>query len=355
MKGIIMEISNNKAILLTEEGKFLKIRGKINNNYKIGNEVDTNCLKTNTGTKMVIRYSAVTLCLIFISLFIIRFLETPYGYINVEINPSIEVTYNYFGKIIEVKSLNEDGNRILENINHLKGEKVEKGISTIIIEAKNTGYIREENSNQIILTVIDKKNRINEERIIENTRQDTWEIKEIDIELLKGTMEDYNRAQKEGKSTSYIIMNDLSEEMNGKSIDDKSSVDVKQDIIKEKIEKNTREVNKKEVESRNQVNEDNNSNASQNGRLNSNTNGNANAKKVESENNMRYEEEEKIIGPHRAEEAIINRQVEDNKSIGNAKAKEALINNQKIGQEKSQGNNRANEAIQNNNKNRNKN
>ena len=68
---------------------------------------------------------------------------TPAAYVSVDINPSVELGVNSFGKVVSAQAYNEDGQKVLEGTN-LVNFDVEKAVSTVISNAISDGYIKED-------------------------------------------------------------------------------------------------------------------------------------------------------------------------------------------------------------------
>lgn len=68
---------------------------------------------------------------------------TPAAYVSVDINPSVELGVNSFGKVVSAQAYNEDGQKVLEGTN-LVNFDAEKAVSTVITNAISDGYIKED-------------------------------------------------------------------------------------------------------------------------------------------------------------------------------------------------------------------
>lgn len=68
---------------------------------------------------------------------------TASAYIDLDVNPSIELTMNRFGRIIDEYSYNEDGNVILSSIK-LKHKSYNDALELLIAEIEEQGYIMDE-------------------------------------------------------------------------------------------------------------------------------------------------------------------------------------------------------------------
>lgn len=77
--------------------------------------------------------------------------ETPKSYVSLDINPSVELGVNAFGKVVDVKPYNSDGEKILIEIK-IKGADVTEAISKLVSSAVNNGYVSEDGSTVVSLT-----------------------------------------------------------------------------------------------------------------------------------------------------------------------------------------------------------
>lgn len=76
---------------------------------------------------------------------------TPISYLSIDINPSIELGVNIFGKVVRAEGYNKDGNMILKNIK-IAGKNVESSVKFIVSSAVYGGYINDDGSTIIAIT-----------------------------------------------------------------------------------------------------------------------------------------------------------------------------------------------------------
>jgi len=76
---------------------------------------------------------------------------TPVKYISVDINPSVELGINAFGRVVTAEGYNEDGNLLLKE-NRLTSLPVAAALRSLIEEAAERGYISEDGSTVIAVT-----------------------------------------------------------------------------------------------------------------------------------------------------------------------------------------------------------
>lgn len=85
--------------------------------------------------------------------------KTPVAYVSIDINPSVELGVNAFDKVVSVKAYNEDGNDILKGAD-LLNTKVDEAVSTVVTNAINDGYIKEDGSSAIEITTSTDKEKV---------------------------------------------------------------------------------------------------------------------------------------------------------------------------------------------------
>lgn len=91
--------------------------------------------------RTVLATCASLLLVLFISMFSYNLYFTESAYIDIDVNPSIELTINRFNRVIDAYAYNEEGNKILETIN-LKHKSYDKAVADIIGEMEKEGYLR---------------------------------------------------------------------------------------------------------------------------------------------------------------------------------------------------------------------
>lgn len=148
MKGIITDVKNNRAVVLSETGEFINIPDR---NYIPGQTVT---FRVHSYTKIL------TTAACFILFFTIGFggykYYNPTGYINININPSIQLRLNAFQKVIKVVPLNEDAEDLLKNSYSLSDD-IEECIIQLTDNSRKLGYLNENNKDITIEIISDKK------------------------------------------------------------------------------------------------------------------------------------------------------------------------------------------------------
>lgn len=157
MTGLVMEIKNSSVVVMTNEGGFEEWTLETNK-VSIGQELEKPAPviqlteRRSWGYRKVTAIAASVLLMISMSGIGLNAYNTPVGYVNIDINPSVELTYNQFERIIDMRALNEDGALILNANPSLKNLKVKKAIHDVIETSKKQGYIVESEENYILIT-----------------------------------------------------------------------------------------------------------------------------------------------------------------------------------------------------------
>ncbi len=149
MKAVIVEIKDNVAAVLSEDGRISKIRNK---KYSVGQEIVLK--KTNTYIKIAV--SSAAAMMLFTTTAWAYF--TPYSYVSIDINPSFEFSINRFDRVLNVKALNYDGEKVTDEIGvaGLKNKEIKEAVKTVIVELKSQGYIDDENRVGIVVAASSK-------------------------------------------------------------------------------------------------------------------------------------------------------------------------------------------------------
>ena len=200
MRGIVAEINSKNAIILAQDGSFRKIKAAAH--MTVGSEIDFNQPAGNVKiTRLMTRVSAIAAA----ALFVIGIgygaysYAMPYSYIDVDINPSIELTTNIYDRIIKAEALNDDGKKLLSNSN-LKNTRLDRGVTQLLNAAVEQGYLKngievpgvDENEdvieNAVIFTVSSEDGRKSGELKKELTAVATREFEKgsVDSEVLVG-------------------------------------------------------------------------------------------------------------------------------------------------------------------------
>ena len=141
MKAIIVEIKNGLAAVLSDDGNIIKVK---NRNYEIGQVITMKKQKIHITGKLAV--TAASAAVLFLASGIgIWAYTSPYSYVSLDVNPSIEYTVNCFDLVIDVKAVNDDGEELLGqiNLNNLNNKTIHAAVAATINEIADSGYFDE--------------------------------------------------------------------------------------------------------------------------------------------------------------------------------------------------------------------
>ncbi|HKL11246.1 MAG TPA: anti-sigma factor domain-containing protein [Clostridia bacterium] len=201
MKGIVMEINGKDLVVLKKSGEYIKMKkeGRI---VCVGQEIDFAGGNRN-GKWAARRLTALAASLlIFIGAGAGGYAYyAPTGYVDVDINPGVELAYNRWDKVIKVSGANEDGERVLEIAGNLKNKGVGTAVKMILEAAEDEEFLSGDAENFVNVFVSGKNNSENLEKAknaIENHHEETG--LQFFYNAEKGTLEKYKafKAEAEG-------------------------------------------------------------------------------------------------------------------------------------------------------------
>lgn len=111
----------------------------------------------NTGLRRhpVLRYALAAICMFLLlgtggySVY-----SQPVSYISVDVNPSVELGVNRFGRVVSADAYNEDGQAVLQLLS-LKNIPYVQAIGTLLANESSFGFLKEDSV--LVLTVISPK------------------------------------------------------------------------------------------------------------------------------------------------------------------------------------------------------
>lgn len=205
-----MEVNNSTMVIMTKNGEFKKVK-KPNYAVQIGMEYTvTKDKKDYSIMDLFSRRLAVailTIVLILPGTFGYAYFK-PAGYVNVDINPSLEITINMFNRVIDVKALNTDGEIVKGSGLKINNDKLVDGIESIVEKAEELGYIKTEKESHILITVTDSKKA---EEEVKSIKEDLKDKGYITISILSADNEEHEEASSKGISTAEIILDKMIE------------------------------------------------------------------------------------------------------------------------------------------------
>ncbi|OIR62956.1 anti-sigma factor [Bacillus sp. FMQ74] len=231
-RGIIVEKNKKFVTLLTPDGQFLKAKND-RHSYEIGEEIMLPS-ETRMGRRASFfdffklrpfKMGIFTMTAIMLFIFIILPVfsnNKAYAYMTIDINPSVEMALNSDYEVIELTPLNDEGKKVVNDIDDWEKTDFKKVIDDIITDCSEHGYVKK--SKEILISTVYENTEDNTyKKAVKKQLNDVTEKYKTTyrMESLESDMQTREKAKKEGVSTgSYIKSN---EKNNNKDLKDDSS------------------------------------------------------------------------------------------------------------------------------------
>ncbi len=150
--GMILEFKGNKAIVMTSTCDFITITRMPE--MFVGQQLD---LSNSVPPRKInpMKYFAIAgmFVLIFCSVLIYQLVKpsSVFAYVDVDINPSLELSIDKKANVIEVKALNTDAASLLKNI-RLVNKPLTGAVRIIIDESGKKGFIHPGTKNAVLIS-----------------------------------------------------------------------------------------------------------------------------------------------------------------------------------------------------------
>lgn len=127
----------------------------------------------STGSRYILRYALAAICLFLLlgtggySVY-----RKPVSYISIDVNPSIELGINRFGKVVSAEAYNEDGQNVLQHVS-LKNISYLQAINKLLADESDHHFLREDSL--LVFTVISDRSHSIMEELRTNEFAQTYE------------------------------------------------------------------------------------------------------------------------------------------------------------------------------------
>ena len=153
MNYLVMEVHPAYAVVLDEEGRFLKAA---NLRYQVGDTVRSIvelCPARNRTAAWWkplagLTAAAACFCLVFFGYYQPNY--TPYGTLRIQINPDVELTVSRTDRVLELEGLNPDGEELIEGYSY-QGKDRQTAANELVERAIAMGYLS--NGDTVSITV----------------------------------------------------------------------------------------------------------------------------------------------------------------------------------------------------------
>ena len=200
MKAIIFSHDNGGSYVMDRDGCFRFVRG--HSSQPIGTEIEVREQPTTVSLMRVASMAACFILIVCVSVFTWLWNVTDY-YVYVDINPSVELRFNGFGRLRNTAALNGDAERLLDGMK-LKGAADEVVVS-LIEEARRQNFLDASSGEpKVLITVVSARGRSLEKMISRiNTALAESGMKEFTV-VEEGSMEFRDKAAGLGVSPGKL-------------------------------------------------------------------------------------------------------------------------------------------------------
>ncbi|MDD3172640.1 MAG: hypothetical protein PHF63_03035 [Herbinix sp.] len=148
MNAVVVELKNNVAAVLSDDGCVVTIK---NNDYEIGQIIQIKNPSIRF-TKKIGMLAASAAAIVICSVGTWAY-ASPYTYVSIDVNPSIEFTVNRFDHVLHVNAVNDDGEEILNDItlDELKHKTIQEALTNTVDQISEAGYFDGEMEGGIII------------------------------------------------------------------------------------------------------------------------------------------------------------------------------------------------------------
>ena len=207
MKAVVLEVRGNQAAVLLKNGSVIKIKNK---GYAVGT-----CLEINEPGSRVIKLTfrvacvaaAVVICTVGALAYV-----TPYAYVSLDVNPSIEYVLNRFDRVLSVNGVNDDGADIVDDIKKLgvRHRTITQAIEMTVEKLQQENYISENEENIVVLAASAGTEQKAALLVDSLQRSITKDNSAVTVKSMRVTPEQVEQAQEIGVTPGKLsIVNEL--------------------------------------------------------------------------------------------------------------------------------------------------
>ena len=157
MKYLVMETHPAYAVVLDEEGRFLKAA---NLQYRVGDTVQHIVELRQARPRAPALWkplsglaaAAACLCLVFFGYYQPNY--TAYGTLRIQINPDVEMTVSRTDRVLDLEGLNDDGEDLIEGYAY-QGKDRETAADELVERAIHMGYLADGDTISVTVTSAD--------------------------------------------------------------------------------------------------------------------------------------------------------------------------------------------------------
>lgn len=154
MKAVVVEIKKNYAAVLSDRGCIVTVKNK---QYEVGQIIQIQESFVPLSKKAGIFAASAAAAFVILGSGAWAY-ASPYSYVSMDVNPSIEFTVNRFDRVLNAKGVNDDGERILDQISlkNLKNKTIETALTESVDRISDAGYFDGNTEGGIVIAASSK-------------------------------------------------------------------------------------------------------------------------------------------------------------------------------------------------------
>jgi len=210
--GVILKIKKNSVIVMTDKLDFVELIRKPGMHR--GQRVYFTSLDLCNSSlwfldsKKLLKYASIvaSVAAVFVMLFIgysFLFIGNEYAYVDIDINPSIEMTINKKENVIKAEALNNDGQILLDSVK-VKNMNLTEAVSLLINKSKEIGFIDSYNNKILLTTALstDKPSKNENEELMSmiSSLKEITDKSGLESKVIQLTYKDRKEAMENGLS-----------------------------------------------------------------------------------------------------------------------------------------------------------
>lgn len=256
MKAIVFEINKNEMIVMDSKGRFQKM--KFDGVSQVGNEIELNNVRSfNLSYLKQITSIAAIFLLVFGTGYGVTGYYSPYAYVDIDINPSVELVLNKYMRVLDVKKLNVDAEKIIPDAKSFRNKDIEQAVEMVLDNAESKNIFKDDRENAIMYTI----SGVNEKQLpkINNSLKNITNkklrkfIKEENIYTETASVDKHSEAKKLKTSPGKLILYEKLKSVNPEaSIDDVKKMTVRDTA---KLIKSYKHINKPNKNNETKIND----------------------------------------------------------------------------------------------------
>lgn len=212
MKAIVLEIKDDQAAVMKEDGSIITVKC----DCQVGQTIELNehklFPKTHT-THRVLRLAFSMMIMIAVVAGISAhnyYNVSAASYVTIEAKTAIEYTLNRQGKVIAVTAIDQTGKKVVAEIkDKVKDDDIVTAITKTIPVLENKGCLTKGKTNEVVTSVVSKEHALTK-KVCQDVKTCAKDNNDVNIDVVEATMKDKKEAEKKGISTcKYALIKKL--------------------------------------------------------------------------------------------------------------------------------------------------